>query len=295
MFYKEFAIEPSQIKTIADLRWLEARFGYEKGALVSAFPGRWIRAVLESIKASNEEGELDVLTELLGDLKSKVLHRYSRNFNGESWVASAQLSHDEKPFHRIIQASQFEPPVWVDSLYKLGEHDFDIIPSCQRSSEAMANIAETLLVNAEKVILVDPYACPTKVGFNKTLLALMEKCNKEAIEFIVFSEEEGKPDWTLRIKALESLNKQLPQNITLAWASINDGGTGVIHPRALFTAKGGINYDRGFEEPRDNAQREEMNLLNLLSRSHLEDFAKKYNISQPLAPLELVQPVWRSK
>lgn len=295
MFYREFAIEPKQIRTIGDLRWVESRFGYERGALISTFPGRWVKEVLATLQAENEDGQLDLLTELLRDIKSRVLHRYAREFSGEDWLSSARLSHQQVPFHRVVEKTVDEPPVWVSNIYNLADEDFELIPHCNRTADSISEVSGALLASAEKVTLVDPYACLTRNEFKRVLLALMGQCCKEKVEFIVFSEEEKKPDWDQRKAALAAFKAEIPNNITLVWASVSDGGTGNMHARALFTAKGGINFDRGFDEPSELIQKEEINLLNPLSRVQLEDFVKRYNIAQLLAPLELAQPVWKSK
>lgn len=295
MFYKEFAIEPSQIKSLQDLRWIEARFGYERGALISFFPGKWVKEVLASLQAANADGQIDLLTELLRDLKARVLHSYSRPYGGENWVAAAKISHQALPFHRVVESTVNEPPVWVSNIYNLADEDFYIIPECKRSAESISLVAEALLSKAEKVTLIDPYACATRNEFKKVLLALMSRCEKDSVEFVVFSEEDNKPEWSHRKAALDAFKTIIPNNITLIWASISDDGTGRIHPRALFTAKGGINFDRGFEEPSDMARKEEPNLLNPLSRVQLEQFAMTYNLAQLAHPLKPAQELWKSK
>jgi len=295
MLYKEFAIEPNQIRDIGDLRLLEARFGYDKGALISSFPSKWFKAVLASLRAMNDDHRVDSLTDILRDIREKALHRYSRDYDSDNWLTAAKSSHEVKPFHRILESTLSEPPVFIGSLDNLENNDFDLITHCTRTASDMPAVVETLLSGAEKVTLVDPYACVTKSGYKKTLLALMRKCQKPDVTFVVFSKEAGKSDWASRKIALNTFAQQLPANITIHWCSLDDGGTGFLHNRFIFTAKGGINFDRGFDEPSDRDQKQSRNDLNPLSINHLNEYTQTYNTAQLTAPLTLAQPIWRSK
>lgn len=295
MLYKEFAIAPHLIADIRDLKLLEARFGYDKGALISSFPKAWFKEVVITLKAMNSDNQVDRLTDRLREIKDKALHKYSRDYSGVDWLSSAQSTHQVKPFHRIVESTLSNPPILVDSLYSLANEDFDRITHCRRTASDISGVVETLLSGAEKVILVDPYACIIKSGYKKTILALMQKCQKPDVTFIVFTEDVGKPDWTIRKVALEAYKQQLPENITLIWCSVDDAGTGYMHQRVIFTAKGGIIFDRGFEEPSALDQKQSRNDIDPLSIGRLDEYTQAYNMAQLTAPLTLAQPIWTSK
>ena len=112
---------------------------------------------------------------------------------------------------------------------------------------------------------------------------------------VIYSEEDQCHDaFEIRRKTLESLKVQLPKNIKLTWCFLSDNGTGYMHPRALFTAKGGINFDRGFQEPSDVDQKNAPNLLSVLTKVQLEKFTFDYNYNQINQPLEIKQ-FWQSE
>ncbi|CAM3474429.1 hypothetical protein [Parendozoicomonas haliclonae] len=281
MLHREFAINPDQIQDISDLRLLEARFGFDKGALISTFPKKWFGEVAERISRQASSNQADYISEDLKILKNNALASFSRNFDDSEWFQSAAHSHEEKPFHRIVDNTQPEPPTVIHSIHNLRETDFSITPQIERTAEALAHAAEALLANAEKVTLFDPYFCITKTGYRKTLLAMMALCRKTRVRFHVYAEEDGKPDWdSVIVPALQTLLENIPDNIELNFYHVSDDGSGYVHARGLFTGKGGIIYDRGFEEPNDHDQRQTPTDVQLMNRSTLEQKARDYNETQ---------------
>lgn len=254
MLHKEFAIDPDQIQDLKDIRLLEGRFGYDKGALISAYPPGWLKQVADRICSNLSNRQPDTVTDELRELKENSVAQFGRRFRANKpWVDSASTSHQQKPFHRLVESSLGTPPTLVTSIYDLKNSDFEISHQTFRTAKALADASDLLLMNAEKVTLVDPYFCLTKPSFQNTLIELMGRCEKPKVSFHVFTEEDGKVSWEDdRQPALqEFVQKYIPKNCSLSWYSISDDGTGYMHARGLFTVKGGIKYDRGFETPRD--------------------------------------------
>ena len=254
MLHKEFAIDPGQLNSIADIRYLNARFGYDKGALISAFPKQWYRDVASRFENLSSDHQPDILSEVLPHLKSNAIVRFSREYQSETWVESAMASHERKPFHRIVEPSLTKSGsrVMVPNLYELGCDDFSVETGLTRTSESLADAAKGLLFNAEKVTLVDPYLCISKTSYQKTLLALMNRCKKNRVRFWIFSEDDRNKDWELIQPDLIKFQTKIPDHIELSWFRLSDDGNGFLHSRGLFTAKGGLIYDRGFGEPSDH-------------------------------------------
>ena len=122
----------------------------------------------------------------------------------------------------------------------------------------------------------------------------MKVCKKDEVEFHVFSEEDGKPAWQRTEQALEEFKATLPENIKLFWYCADDSGSGFLHARGLFTAKGGLVYDRGFEEPNDVAQRTELTDITPMPSNLLQAKATSYNTSLQYEDFVLVRDVWSS-
>ncbi|EKO3585410.1 hypothetical protein M6B40_001585 [Vibrio metschnikovii] len=294
MLHLEFAVAPSQINSLMDLVILEARMGYEKGAVLSRFPKAWFREVSQQLNAELDGTKLDRATEKLRTLQSSKLVSFGRSFDGEGWVEAARNSHDAKLFHRLVEDSFDDRPVFVPSLIDLEDADFAYVSFYTREAESLASAASGLLFGAEKVTIYDPYICATNAGSRKTLLELMKLCKKGEVEFHVFSEEDKKPAWDLTEQALVEFKDVMPENTKLYWYCADDQGSGFLHSRGLFTAKGGLIYDRGFSEPGAIEQRQELTEIIPMPIDLLQAKAKSYNTSLQYENFELVRGVWSS-
>ncbi|MBE3920727.1 hypothetical protein HJ152_04735 [Vibrio parahaemolyticus] len=295
MLHLEFAIAPNQISSLADLALLESRMGFEKGAVLSRFPSGWFREVSQQLNAGLDGTQLGRATEKLRKLKSKKLIALGRTFEGDAWAEAAISSHTIKPFHRLIEESFNELPIFSSSLMNLEDDDFVFISQYTRDAESLANAAAALLLGAEKVTIYDPYICATKPGCCKTLLELMRLCQKEEIEFHIFSKEDPrKPAWITTVQALDAFKLTIPENIKMFWYCADDQGSGFLHSRGLFTAKGGLVYDRGFEEPNDRAQRTELTDITPMPNDMLQAKAISFNTSLQYDDFDLVREVWVS-
>lgn len=295
MLHKEFAINPDQIQSLADLRILEGRFGYDKGALISTFPKRWFREVASRLVSQVSSCSVDNVSDDLKAFKSNALISFSREFKADPWLESAKNSHDCNPFHRIVDQAHDNPPVIISSIYELRDDDFIITPQALRTAEALANAGAALLMSAEKVTLFDPYICVSQAGSRNTLLAMMALCQKAKVRFHVFSEADNKPDWDSVLKpALQRLVRETPENIELNWYLVDDNDSGYFHSRGFFTGKGGLIYDRGFTEPVSHDQRNTPADIDVMRRSTHEQKSLDYNEAQLSDQLRLVHS-WHSQ
>ena len=294
MLHLEFAVAPHEVTSFHHLSIIEARMGFEKGALLSRFPNGWFREVSEHLRQNVAANRIDRTTEKLRQIKNNKLVAFQRDFVGDDWANAAQNSHVQSPFHRVIEQSLNAPPHLISSIEDLEDGDFVFATQYQRNAQSLASAAQAMLNGAEKVTLYDPYFCPTKVGFLNTLKECMNLCRKADVEFHVFSEEDRKPDWQVRLNSLSALQEELPANIRLFWYCVDDGGSGFLHSRGLFTSKGGLVYDRGFEEPRDLEQRDELTDVTPMPIGLLTEKARAFNTAQQYEHFTLVRDVWSS-
>jgi len=303
MLHREFAIDPALFRRIEDLQVLDGRFGFDNGAMISRFPKGWYAQVVEGLKAQLTDKQVDTISDQLQWIKNNMLVALDRGYSGDPWSESATISHHERPFHRVLSEDLDDSPIFLKNWNQLTPRDFHLTPIAKRTAESISALSEMLLHSAERVTLVDPYAKITDRGFQKTLKALMAKCRKAAVSFLVISEEipEGHRDyekhgWELMgLPAIEQFKRDIPENITLKWLSLDDGGTGELHDRFIFTSKGGIVFGRSFAEPAELDQKEASFSINLMSLAQLEIYSKQYNEYQISEPLSMVRPIWSSK
>lgn len=292
MLHLEIAIAPDQVRNLADLNLLEARVGFEKGAILSRFPKNWYALVAQNLQGN--AGHLDRVTDKLQRIKQSRLVGLGRPFDGHSWPAAAQQSHQTLPFHRIVDGINNQQPHFISDIQFLGDADFQYPSLFPRDAVNLAKAAAALLYDAEKVTIYDNYICPTKQGCLKTLSEIMTLCRKPAVEFHVFSEEDRKPPRTDRDQALNNYRKLLPANYQLSWYWVEDGGNGYLHHRGMYTGKGGLTYDRGFEEPNDHEQRAALTVITPMPITTLEEKVRVFNPAQLGDEISLVGQPWHS-
>ena len=296
MLHNEFAIDPAQIQSLNDIRLLEARFGFDKGALISGFPKAWFKEVADRITRLVSGQQADNVTDELQLLKSNAVVNFNRVYNPPNWLSAVNNSNQIKPFHRIVEHTLAQPPEQIANINALKNADFSVTPQIIRSAQVLSRAAEGILFNAEKVSIIDPFICITGRGYKTTLLEMMRLCQKQNVSFHVFCEDEGKADWErTRKPALENFKRELPDNIDLNWYSLSDGDNGYLHQRSIFTAKGGIIYDRGFSQPGDIDQRNTLMDINLMPLATLEQKSGEFNEIIQSPNFTLVHPVWGSK
>lgn len=292
MLHLEIAVAPEQVRDLADLNLLEARIGFDKGAVLSRFPAKWYAHVSRNL--AGQGGHVDRVTEKLKRIKDSRLVGFDRVFDGENWSMAAQRSHQVQPFHRVIDGVSHQIPHFITDLQQMGDVDFQFQTQYPKDALSLANAARALLTDAEKVTLFDNFICPTRAGCVKTMTEMMHLCTKADVEFHVFAEEDKKPLRQQRDKALEDLKARLPAHIKLYWYWLDDNGSGYLHQRGLFTAKGGLIYDRGFEEPNDRLQRQVLTDITPMPQRGLEAKARDFNPAQLGPELALVGIPWKS-
>ncbi|WP_320545483.1 hypothetical protein [Aeromonas veronii] len=293
MLHLEFAISPNQIRNIADLMRLVDRLGFERGAVLSRFPNSWLSDVSNHLNATLNDQQIDKATEMLRRIQESRLVSFGRQYVGNSWGEAAETSHRTNPFHRVIDGVKNERPHYISDIQDLDEIDFTYKTQFNREAASLAGASKPLLLDAEKVTIYDNYICPTRLGSRKTLLEVMRICQKP-VELHVFSEEEGKRDRIQREQALALFQRNFPANIRLFWYWLDDAGSGLLHQRGLFTSRGGLIYDRGFDEPGDLDQRRTLTTVTPMPRDLLEDRSRLFNPAQLGAGLSLVGSAWQS-
>ncbi len=293
MLHLEFAISPDQIRNMADLNLLEARLGFDKGAVLSRFPKNWFKEVSDRLNAALNGQQLDRATEKLRRIKESRLVSFNRPYAGAAWHEAAATSHQTQPFHRVVDGVTDNRPHYISDWQNLEDGDFAFNTQFNREATSLAGAAKALLMDAEKVTIYDNYICPTRHGCRETLLEVMRLCQKP-VELHVFSEEDRKPDRALLEQALEHFKRDLPANISLFWYWLNDAGNGLLHQRGLFTGRGGLIYDRSFDEPGDLDQRRTLTTVTPMPRDLLEDRARLFNPAQLGGGLSLVGTEWKS-
>lgn len=258
--HKEFAIDPQAIaQDWQTFRYCIEKFGFSKGRLISRFPKKWERQVIEAADAAGIRDTHRLrLVEKLRHAKENALIRTGRSFANDvaSWLDSALASHNEKQFHAILTASNSEQSSAVTSLDDLDEHTAPLYVETSkdvpRTADALAEVFSPLLLCSDRATLIDPYFDPEKPRYLAFLDGLLSKIRGEGCTSFTLNIHcaehdrrnnyaEQKREAERRILPLLSPGFQL----SITYWREKPGGED-FHDRFLITPHGGITIGAGF-------------------------------------------------
>ena len=283
----EYAVEPAAIGSSWEtFLYLFEKFGFQKGRLISRFPGTWERQVIE------EAEEADVpdvararILEMLRQKKRTVLVKTGREYDPElqGWVTNALTSHASRPFRAIIaQDERIENEV-VSPAELDADHPTMVAPISRDISRTAVDIAKAcslLLCTAREIDLVDPYFDLRNRGGNyrdplKLMMRSLHAAGKENVKIRVhYRDHESRPNEKDTLQnASRVLKTIIPQGYELhmyAWRQRDTGED--LHDRYLLCDCGGMMAGAGFAA--SGAQ--ENVTFSLLDDEHVQDLRSRY-------------------
>ena len=281
MLFAEFAVNPEQVNSLDNLAQLKSSFDLSRGTLISAFPKNWLALLDQRIAGNLSQIQKQRMVALLTTIRDRAVVKSGRDYAGDNWVQAAHAINDQKPFYSIVGSDTNAPPRHLPSLEQLELIDFESFGSIDVPRNALALIQPVapLLSASSRIRLVDPYACPTKPSVTAVLRSLFGVIGTKQCVVEIYSKEAAVRD---SVEAhFRQLVRLLPDNIGLVWSVLNDGGTGQLHQRLLFTERGGVIFDRGFIEPSVHEQRLANTNLRTMNRAQVDNSTRDYNEAQP--------------
>lgn len=288
MILEEFAVNPEAIQDWQELNKITMNFGFSNGAVISFFPGRWIKDLQQ--KANSElNGTLkhQWVIEKLKKIKDEILIKNGRDWNPEyDWIHNSITQHDKKPFYKILHIEGVAGYPEIIGFDLLDETVFEELREGQikRNAENFAAVSQLLLLNSKNIQLIDPFFSAKNPGFVKSLAAMLKAADayqRQNIVSIQLHTSYKQSNTEVHIEGEKELLNQhykriipIGQQIEFLWW--DDEGTGEIHPRYLITEKGGIRFDRGFVEPAPHEQQEADTDVGMMTSSIVNKITQKY-------------------
>jgi len=291
MVLEEFAVVPSVINEWSDLKIMSLFFGFQNGAVIPTFPRNWMSYL--KTKAANElkdsdNDEYNRVTERLNYLKDNCLIRSGRDYdtqNNKSWIENALTQHKIAPFYKIICNEDTNGSPDVIKFEKLDARLLSGLRAgkYKRNAETLANNARLLLLASKHIKIVDPYFTYKK-GYKHTLeqiISVSDLANRQNIaDFTInTSSIRGKNEINIeneRKKFIDMFGQIIPEGKSITFNWWNDNLTKEIHPRYLLTERGGIRYDRGFQEPHDLEEREHKTDISMMTQQETNESWNQY-------------------
>jgi hypothetical protein len=275
----EFALEPSLLNGWQVVRYFMGKFGVDQGRLISRYPKRWEKMVLDALSCPPVEKAR--IEEALRRGKNRLLSRHNEYQESLPWLANAEAEHAVRPFHAIIAADNPN-----NRLFILREADLDETQPAplwaisrsrlvKRTATDMGRVLQVLLRMARTVVFVDRNFGPKSKNFRLVLegclVAMLDqhkKCQAHRIEYHTGDDLDGGDFTTLCHGHLPEI---IPNGVRLRlvrWRSSE------LHNRYVLTDMGGISFGQGLDQASDTAQQEDV--VTLLDRTVAEELLQGF-------------------
>ena len=262
--HQEYAVEPAAIGSSWEtFRYLFEKFGFQEGRLISRFPTKWERQVLEAAKVAKigDVAYAKIVEKLRKEKRTAIIKSGRAYGSGlDAWVANARVAHAVKPFHAIIAQDDHDDDLIVTPQDLDEKHPLMLAPTTRnvpRTPQALADACLLLLCSAREVDIVDPYFDLRKTRYTgplRTLLALAYDSGKRDLFIrIHFRTHSSRPTKeSVRQNVRQWVGNWVPDSFELhlyEWEEIPDGED--FHDRFMLCDCGGLTIGAGFSaEPK---------------------------------------------
>ena len=253
-----FGIDPNSPADIKDLKYMLDLFGLSNGRFIASYPHDWENLLRSKF---NQLGDLDRtrvnrLLEIHKDATLKIDGDYRRSKN---WIDNAvELQQTKKKFSKLfsVEGNPYKVPtlqslLWNDNGYISDGRGAHIPMTVQSYCDA----ARPLFAFSSEVHLIDPYFSLRRENGDrdhrrwKVLSGFFSEAKKSerCDSFCIHLSEQRFPSLSLIDKFVEDI-EQIRQEVafeTLNLTYLIDDEK--IHGRYLFSVKGGLQFDHGFD------------------------------------------------
>jgi len=199
-----------------------------------------------------------------------------------NWIENAVSAYGNKRIDKIIaNYTELQPVITYDDL---SETDFEGLNefSPKRNAKELASAGRFILEKAKILILIDPYF-NSRIGNTavlKEIIGLIKSNSPFSIDIHASQAQHDKESQICH----KFYYRELKQWIDVGW-SLNihlwHNDLSDRHPRFLITDKGGLQYDRGFIEPSDITERNNITPVHCISDKRINEQLQIYSNNHP--------------
>jgi len=250
----EFAVDPESIDNWRTFIYVIEKFGVSKGRLISRFPKRWEKVVLDSY---NENSVLNKsrIVEILSKIKESYYISGRQYDNYKNWIDNAIEQHNVKNFRAILTNKINENISDILSIDELEESNFKFAVNTgltiKRKAKELGEAVSELIKISKEIIFVDPHFDPNSSGnrFINTLVEWLKYINiHENVRIEYHLKQDCDKDYFTN-NCNSKLRNQIPLGLKIKFIRWQERGvTETLHPRYILTERGGINIEKGLDE-----------------------------------------------
>jgi hypothetical protein len=253
-----FAADPSSCDNSSELRFLLGHFGPQAGRYLAAYPTTWAKDVVEHCEGlGTVEGERVKLLLRRAREKAALLGNKALLWDERSdWIGNFLNLARQRPG----EFAQAIVPRLASAVGMATIDDLDLSPTADESIQAVSSeyvrVSRTLLVLGPELVFVDPYLNPCKSDRRGLLVAMFGvaaqgKCRRITC-WARHSDIVGerRHSWEEVQAGLSTILSEArwPADREFRYVLVDDATAKTkMHPRYMFSIKGGIRYDQGFQ------------------------------------------------
>jgi hypothetical protein len=267
----EYALEPALLSNWKDFRYFAEKFGVAKGRLISRFPKRWERMVLDSLAGCGEVEKARIVESLIG-LKKCIRSRHHEWNDQHNWLLNAETEHGKRPFHAIVATSNPRSLAFVLEADSLSESNplwcLPRFPPVQRTAIDMAQRVAPLLCFSHRILFIDPHFRPDKIKWRRPLEAFLEVATyKRRPGDLLKVEIHVKDDLETGLftaHSQRSLPEIIPTGVKVRIVQWHERERAEkLHNRFILTDLGGVSFGVGLDDSDgEDGQTDDIQLLN---------------------------------
>lgn len=275
----EYAFDPQVFSEWSNCRYLAEMLGFSKGRVISKFPKKWSKHVIDSIPPDCSD---ITRTRIVAKLKQLAPCMINSNreyvLEKQDWMSNALFSHNLIPFRAVVSASD---PNHVNSVINVtdieeGHELWDIEHSCAiiRDSIEIVNSLRLLLLLCRDLIIVEPHFKPAVARFKNTLVQILQTLQSQqrrcdVVPSITIIKKYDPLDNDFSLKCSTHFKEHLTSISGIRFICLSEFPGGQrLHNRFVLTNLAGISLGIGFDEQPDSISTDDAFILD--SKHHLE-------------------------
>ena len=275
-----FAVDPKAFSNALELKYLFERFGFHEGRFVGQLPKKW-RLMAEDHIRNWPDGARKSAQVLLDKYYRDRVIRLGYPYQSDlPWLDNAIDAKERGAVADVIAARESGDKVSTiddiddDYFRRWGGRQFEVMSS----AEKYAHAASLLLSYSHEVVFVDPYIISFRGDFQRVLeeMALMAKAGSKCNCFKVFTINDRSTIDQIKKAAPRFFRPIYERGIAVEFSVLQDVGdpNADDHSRYLFSIKGAMQFDHGFDEESPPRKRKvsfvDSHIHNLLCSQYLE-------------------------
>jgi len=250
---EDYAVEPDCFRSPDALRYLFEKFGFHHGRFIVAYPSGWlskIRNELSSLPDGQRKRAIEYLAKYRDD---RIVERKIDFDPTRDWANNAAIAKQHREIDKAICGKSNAHGITtydeIDESFFLPAESGRTVANVKNYSSAI----QRLLQISREVILVDPYFQFSRPGRTKVLSAFLSEAMRTPCKsFVLFCRHSIATNAggdKFRQLAQQFCSRHLFHDQKLTVNLLDDEGRpNAMHARYIFSRKGGIAFDKGFQE-----------------------------------------------